>query len=283
MMLSGQARVAGIMGWPVSHSRSPRLHGYWLERHGIDGAYIPFKVAPDDLEAALGAFPRLGFVGCNLTLPHKERALALMDEVDDAARRIGAMNTVIVTEDGRLKGRNTDGVGFLSALAEGAPRFAVEAAPALVLGAGGAAKAIVTTLVDAGAPEVRIANRTRTRAERLAEGLGAAAIAVLDWAAREAALDGVGLLVNATSLGMQGQPPLELDLARLDPAAVVNDAVYTPLETGLLARARARGNPAVDGLGMLLHQARPAFQAWFGIDPEVTPALRAHVLGPASA
>jgi len=278
-MLSGAARIAGIMGWPVSHSRSPRLHGYWLRQYGIDGAYIPFKVAPEDLETALRALPRLGFVGCNLTVPHKERALAVMDEVEAAARRIGAMNTLVVTEEGRLHGSNTDGFGFLTALAETVPDFDATAGPAVVLGAGGAAKAIITCLVDAGAPEIRITNRTRVRAERLAEALGDARLRIVDWAAREAVLEDAALLVNATSLGMQGQPPLTLDLAGLNPGAVVNDAVYTPLETALLASARARGNPAVDGLGMLLHQARPGFEAWFGIRPEVTAELRAHVLG----
>lgn len=280
-MLTGAARVAGIMGWPVAHSRSPRLHGYWLRQYGIDGAYIPFKVAPADLETALRALPRLGFVGCNLTLPHKERALELVDDVDAAARRIGAMNTVVVV-DGRLRGSNTDGFGFLAALTETVPDFDVTAGPVAVLGAGGAAKAIVTSLADAEAPEIRIANRTRARAERLAEALGDRRIIVVDWAARETHLDDVTLLVNATSLGMQGQPPLALEVARLSPRAVVNDAVYTPLETELLAAARARGNPTVDGLGMLLHQARPGFEAWFGVRPEVTPELRAHVLGEAA-
>jgi shikimate dehydrogenase len=278
-MLTGKARVAGIMGWPVSHSRSPRLHGYWIAKYGVDAAYIPFKVRPDEVERALRAFPVLGFAGCNLTLPHKERALAVVDEVDQAARRIGAMNLLVVGEDGRLRGRNTDGLGFLAALRDGAASFEVTAGPALVLGAGGAAKAIVASLVDAGAPEVRIANRTRARAEKLADGLGAKVIEVIDWEARAAGLDGAALLVNATSLGMQGQPPLELDLGRLPPEAVVNDAIYTPLETGILAAARARGNRTVDGLGMLLHQATYAFEEWFGILPEVTAELRAHVLG----
>jgi shikimate dehydrogenase len=278
MSITGAARVAGIMGWPVSHSRSPRLHGYWIAKHGLDAAYVPFKVEPDKIETALRAFPVLGFAGCNLTLPHKERALAVVDAVDETARRMGAMNTLVVREDGSLFGRNTDGYGFISALQQDAPGFAVAAGPAMVLGAGGAAKAIVTTLLDAGAPEVRIANRTRARAEALAAALGADNVSVLDWADR-ARLDGLALLVNATSLGMRGQPALELDLARLAPEAVVNDAIYTPLETGLLAAARARGNRTVDGLGMLLHQAVPAFEAWFGIRPEVTPELRAHVLG----
>ena len=276
MTLSGKARLAGVMGWPVEHSLSPRLHGYWLEHHGIDGAYLPLAVAPDNLRTALSALPALGFRGVNLTLPHKEQALAICDEVDDLARRIGAVNTVVL-RDGKLVGSNTDAFGFLENLKTGAADWRAGAAPAVVLGAGGASRAVVVALVDAGVPELRIVNRTRARAEALAEALGGP-VTVHDWDDRQAALAGAGLLVNTTTLGMVGQPPLDLDLAGLPAAAVVTDIVYAPLMTPLIEAARARGNPLVDGLGMLLHQARPGFEAWFGVRPEVTPALRDFVL-----
>jgi shikimate dehydrogenase len=274
--LSGKARLAGVMGWPVEHSLSPRLHGYWLEQHGIDGAYVPLAVAPADLPTALTALPALGFRGVNLTLPHKEQALDLCQEVDDLARRIGAVNTIVV-RDGGLFGSNSDAFGFLENLKDGAPDWRAEAAPAVVLGAGGASRAVVAALADAGAPEVRLVNRTRERAEALATALGGA-LSVYDWDRREAALAEAGLLVNTTTLGMAGQPPLDLDLGALPVEAVVTDIVYAPLMTPLLQAARTRGNPLVDGLGMLLHQARPGFEAWFGVRPEVTPGLRDFVL-----
>lgn len=276
MIPSGRARLAGVMGWPVEHSLSPRVHGYWLEHHRIDGVYVPLAVAPRDLERALTALPALGFRGVNLTLPHKERALGLCHEADDLARRVGAVNTIVV-RDGKLIGSNSDGFGFLENLKAGAPGWRPEAASAVVLGAGGAARAVVAALIDAGAPQVRIVNRTRPRAEALAASLGGA-ISVHGWKQRNALLAGAGLLVNTTSLGMAGQPPLDLDLGGLPRDAVVSDLVYAPLMTPLLEAARARGNPLVDGLGMLLHQARPGFEAWFGSRPEVTDALRAFVL-----
>lgn len=276
--LSGAARVAGVMGWPVAHSRSPRLHGFWLAEHGIDGAYVPFAVRPERLEAALRGLAALGLRGCNLTVPHKEAALRLVDRVDPAARRIGAVNTVVVEEDGSLSGSNTDAFGFAENLRQEAPGWSPAAGPAVVIGAGGAARAVVAALQDMGAPSVLVANRSRARAEELAADLGATAV---DWDEREAALDGAGIVVNATTLGMHGQPPLPLALDRLPAGALVTDIVYTPLETPLLAAARARGNPVADGLGMLLHQARPGFSAWFGAEPAVTPALRRAVLGEA--
>lgn len=280
MTLSGKARLAGVMGWPVEHSLSPRLHGYWLEHHRIDGAYVPLAVKPEDLPTALAALPALGFRGVNLTLPHKEQALDLCHVVDDLARRIGAVNTVVVRE-GRLVGSNSDAFGFLENVKEGAPDWRVEAAPAVVLGAGGAARAVVAALADAGAPEVRIVNRTRERAEALAVSLAqwpGCAISAHDWDQRLAALADAGLLANTTTLGMLGLPSLDLELGGLPPDALVTDIVYTPLMTPLLQAAQARGNPLVDGLGMLLHQARPGFEAWYGVRPEVTPALRDFVL-----
>ncbi|OAN50339.1 shikimate dehydrogenase [Paramagnetospirillum marisnigri] len=276
-MISGKAKLAGVMGWPVSHSRSPRLHGFWLQSLGIDGAYVPLAVAPDDLATALHALPRLGFRGCNLTVPHKEAALGLVHEVEPLARRIGAINTIMVEDDGRLIGRNTDAFGFLENLRRGAPGWAPPAGPAVVIGAGGAARAVVAALSDAGVPEIHLANRGRDRAEKLAADLGGP-VTVVDWNRRGLALDGAALLVNTTTLGMTGQPALDLDLSAMPVTAVVNDIVYAPLETELLARAKARGNPVVDGLGMLLWQAVPGFEAWFGTRPQVNDALRDFVL-----
>jgi shikimate dehydrogenase len=280
--LSGRAALAGVMGWPVGHSLSPRLHGFWLRQHRIDGAYVPLAVAPGNLAQALRALPALGFRGANLTIPHKEPALALLDRITPAAARIGAVNTVMVTDDGLL-GDNTDAYGFMENLAAGAPDWRATDGPAVLLGAGGAARAIATALIDAGAPELRLVNRTLVRAHALADQLAdtarqhGTALAVVPWQ-DEAALTGASLLVNTTSLGMTGQPPLEVDLAALPAAALVTDIVYSPLETGLLAAARASGHAVVDGLGMLLHQARPGFRAWFGVEPEVSEALRASVL-----
>ena len=274
--IRGTTRLAGVMGWPVAHSLSPRLHNYWLARHGIDGAYVPLPVKPADFPAALRALPVLGFAGANLTIPHKEMALGVVDTVDPLARRIGAANLVVVGVNGALEARNTDVYGFIENLRERAPSWS-PTQPVVVLGAGGAARSVVVALIDAGVPEIRLANRTRARAEAL-QALGSQ-VKVREWRERGHLLDGAGLLVNTTVLGMTGQASLDLDLARLPRSAVVNDVVYVPLETGLLAAARRRGHPTVDGLGMLLHQGRPAFRAFFGVDPAVTPELRAHVLG----
>ena len=280
MRLTGNARLAGIMGWPVGHSRSPALHGFWLDEHGIDGAYVPLAVRPERLERALRALPAMGFRGCNLTIPHKQAALAIVDRVEPMARRIGAINTIVVGEDGSLEGRNTDAYGFREHLSETAPEWDPRGGAAVVLGAGGAARAVVAALQETGLRDIRLLNRTRERAEILAADLadGMAGIAVGDWNSRAAALRDAGLVVNTTSLGMHGQPPLDLDLDGLPPRAVVVDIVYVPLETPLLAAARRRGHTAVDGLGMLLHQGRPGFEAWFGAPARVTPALRAAIL-----
>ena len=277
MIPSGRAVVAGVLGWPVAHSLSPRVHGFWLDRYGIDGAYVPLAVRPGDGASALRALPHLGFAGANVTVPHKETALATVDEADEAARGLGAVNTVVVGKDGTLRGFNTDGLGFLESLGAERPGWALAGEVVVVLGAGGAARAVAWALAEAGAAEVRIVNRTAERAETLAASLGSSARAV-EWDDRADAIAGASLLVNATTLGMEGQPPLDLDLRALPRKAVVYDIVYAPLETGLLAAARARGNPAVDGLGMLLHQARLGFSAWFGREPEVNEELRAFVL-----
>ncbi|MFE0752685.1 shikimate dehydrogenase [Inquilinus sp. NPDC058860] len=284
MTLTAKGRLAGVIGWPIGHSRSPQLHGHWLARYRIDGAYVPMAVPPERLEAALRGLAALGFRGCNVTVPHKEAAMALVDELDPLARRIAAVNTIVVREDGSLFGTNTDGFGFLANLEAGTSLNAKEGGwsagrgPAVVVGAGGAARAVIVALADAGAPEIRLANRTRARAEALAAELGGA-ITVVDWADRAAALDGAALVVNTTTEGMVGRPALDLPLDALPADALVNDIVYAPLETPLLAAARARGNPVVDGVGMLLHQARPGFEAWFGVAPVVDAALRAAVLG----
>ncbi len=267
------------MGWPVAHSRSPRLHGYWLKHYGIDGSYVHMPVEPKDLPAALANLAAAGFAGVNLTIPHKEAALALVDEVSPQAARIGAINTIFV-RGGRLIGTNTDAYGFITALIRAAPTYDPRQAPAVIIGAGGAARAVSYALQDAGCPDIRLLNRTRDRADALARDLGAP-VTVQDWATRNQAIENAGLLVNCTTLGMTGQPPLDLDLAGLPATAVVNDIVYTPLETPLLAAARGRGLRGVDGLGMLLYQAQAGFEGWFGVRPAVTPELRAHVLAAA--
>ncbi len=277
MIISGQAKVAGVMGWPVEHSRSPRLHGYWLDHYGIDGAYVPLPVHPDNLGDALRALPALGFAGVNLTIPHKQTAVHWLDRVDRFAHRIGAVNTVIVDSRGRLEGTNTDAFGFVENLRAGLDGWTADGATAALLGAGGAARAVVVALIDEGAAEIRIVNRTRARAEELA-ALGGRRCRVYDWEDVDVAIDGAALLINTTSLGMAGQPPLDLDLSGLGRGAVVTDIVYTPLQTALLARASAEGFRTVDGLGMLIHQARPGFEAWFGRRPAVTDTLRAFLL-----
>ena len=281
MNLSGKAKLAGVMGWPISHSRSPLLHGYWLRELNIDGAYLPFAVDPENIEAALRALPILGISGVNLTVPHKELAMSICDHIDPIGRRIGAVNTIVVNDDGTLSGTNTDAFGFLENLrAESAWR--ASDGPALVLGAGGAARAIVAALIDDGIGEVRLANRTLSRAEALAAEFGRA-VTTVPWDQINAAMDGTALLVNTSTLGMTGQPDLELDLHDLPDTAVVNDIVYSPLETTLLRKAKTHGNSVVDGLGMLLHQARPGFTAWFGKEPTVSDGLRAHILADLSA
>jgi shikimate dehydrogenase len=271
--------LAGIMGWPVAHSRSPVMHGFWLDETGIDGAYLPLPVRPQHIEQALRALPVLGFRGCNLTIPHKHAALAVADRVEPLARRIGAANTILVLPDGSLEARNTDAYGFRENLRELAGDWHPGAGPAVVLGAGGSARAVVAALADAGVAEIRIINRTRHRAEQIRVDLATVStrISVHSWDEAAAVQHGAGLLVNTTSLGMTGEPPLLLDLTSLPRSSPVVDIVYVPLETGLLTMARGRGHPVVDGLGMLLHQGRPGFEAWFGAPVRVSPELRSAV------
>jgi shikimate dehydrogenase len=268
--------LAGLMGFPVMHSRSPKLHNYWLAQHGLTGAYLPLAIRTEGLRAALRALPALGFSGCNLTIPHKEAALAIVDRVDPVARRIGAMNCVVVAPDGSLEGQNHDAFGYIESIREAQPNWRADAGPIVVIGAGGGARAVLVSLIDQGAREIRLVNRTPARAAALQRDLGGP-IAALPWEQRGAALGGAAMLINATNQGMVGAPPLELALDALPPTALVSDIVYIPRETPLLAAARKRGNLTVNGLGMLLHQARPAFRAWFGIMPEVTPELRAMI------
>ncbi len=270
-------KLAGVMGWPVAHSLSPRLHGHWLKRYGIDGAYVPLAVRPGDLEKCLRSLGPMGFRGVNITVPHKQMALEICDQTDEEAGRIGAVNTISVGDDGRLVGSNTDGFGFLENIKSQNPAWRADRGPAVVLGAGGAARGVCTALMGAGAPEIKLVNRTLARAQALAGDLGGT-ISAHGWEERGDCLEGAALLVNTTSLGMQGEAELDLDLAGLPSEALVTDIVYAPLETSLLAGAKMRGNPAIDGLGMLLHQARPGFAAWFGAEPQVDGELRRVVL-----
>ena len=265
--------VAGLLGWPVAHSRSPVIHNHWLAHYGIAGRYVLFAVPPEKLEAAVRGIAVLGLRGCNVTTPHKQAIFPLLDRVDDLAHRIGAVNTVVVEKDGTLTGFNNDGNGFIESLRDANPKWTPDSGPILVLGAGGAARAVVASLAAQGAKEIRVANRTLDKAQEIADAAGPV-VRVVRWEHREDALDGVVLLANATSLGMAGKSPLDISLDRLSKTALVGDLIYIPPETPLLAAARARGNITVNGLGLLLNQARRAFNAWFGVMPEITPALR---------
>jgi shikimate dehydrogenase len=266
--------LAGVMGWPVMHSRSPALHNYWFRRYGLAGTYVPLAIEPHGLEAALRALAPLGFAGCNLTIPHKQRAMTMVDEVDPVTQRIGAISCVIVRPDGSLAGTNNDSYGFVHNIMQERPDWRGDAGPVVLVGAGGGARAVAYSLAGRGAPEIRVVNRTFDRAQALVSAFGPP-LSAIRWEDRHRALAGATMLVNTTSQGMVGESPLDLMLDALPTIALVCDIVYVPLETPLLAAARRRGNPTVDGLGMLLHQARPAWQAWFGIEPEVTRELRA--------
>lgn len=263
---------AGIIGWPVNHSRSPILHGYWLRKYAIAGSYERIPIAPENFAAEFRALAAQGYVGANVTIPHKQSAMTCCDELDSNAQRLKAVNTIVI-KDGCFYGSNTDGFGFMENLRLGAPDWKPHAGPVVIIGAGGAARAVIAALCDAGVKEIHLFNRTRARADQLASDLGGP-IMTGDWTRLSGTLSDCGLLVNCSSLGMAGQPPLEISLQALPSSAYVTDLVYTPLLTPLLIAAAARGNPTIDGLGMLLHQARPGFAAWFGIMPEVDDALR---------
>jgi shikimate dehydrogenase len=265
--------LAGVMGWPVMHSRSPKLHNYWLAQYGLSGSYLPLAIPPERLADALHALSALGFSGCNLTIPHKQAALAIVDRLDPLARRIGAINCIVVAPDQSLDGYNFDAFGFIESIREAHPAWRADNGPVVVIGAGGAARAVLVGLIEQGAREIRLINRTRPRAAALLADLGGP-MTVLDWQERNMALAGAAMLVNATSLGMAGEDALDISIAKLPHTALVCDIVYIPQETALLKEARLRGNATVNGLGMLLHQARPAFAAWFGVMPHVTPELR---------
>lgn len=269
--------LAGVIGSPIAHSRSPRLHGYWLRRYGLPGYYIPMDVPEARLEDTLRLLPELGFVGLNVTIPYKERVLRIADLVTDRATLIGAANTLIFRQDGKIHADNTDGYGFMENLRQTAPDWAPEAGPALVFGAGGAARAVLASLIEVGVPQIILTNRTRHRAEDLAQELGSR-VRVIDWVQAGNALEDAATVVNTTSLGMVGKPEFRVPLDGLQPGALVTDLVYTPLETRLLRVATERGCTVVDGLGMLLHQAVPGFERWFGMRPEVDESTRAAVL-----
>lgn len=269
--------LAGVIGSPIAHSKSPKLHAHWLRTYGVQGYYIPMDVAHDDLAEVLRVLPRAGFVGVNVTIPHKEAVLALADVVTDRAALIGAANTLIFRKDGRIHADNTDGYGFVANLRQNAPGWDPASGPAAVLGAGGAARAVIASLLEVGAPEIRLANRTRARAEALRAEFGAKVV-LFDWVQAGNMLDGASTVVNTTSLGMIGKPEFRVPLDALSRQAVVTDLVYAPLRTRFLEEAAEVGCVTVDGLGMLLHQAAPAFERWFGIRPEVNQATRDAVL-----
>ena len=264
--------IAGLLGWPVAHSRSPVIHNHWLAQFGIPGRYVLFPVPPEKLETAVRGLQVLGLRGCNVTTPHKQAIFPLLDRVDELARRIGAVQTVVVEKDGSLTGFNNDGNGFIQSLKDAKPDWRPDSGPILVLGAGGASRAVVASLAAQGAKEIRLANRTQDKAQEIADAVGSA-VKVVPWDQREDALDGVAMVANATSAGSAGKPPLDIALDRLPPHAIAGDLIYVPPETPFLAAARARGNVTVNGLGLLLNQARPAFNAWFGVMPQLTPEL----------
>ncbi len=273
MAASDRFLLAGVMGWPISQSRSPMMHNYWFAKHGLAGSYVPLAIEPERLRDALRALPSLNFAGCNLTIPHKQEAFKIVHEVDDVAKKIGAISCVMVRPDGSLSGTNNDYYGFIENILEFVPDWRADAGPVAVMGAGGGSRAVVYGLLLRGAKDIRLVNRTHARAVTLAQELGGP-ITVLPWEQRHDALDGAAMLVNATSQGMVGQAALDLRLDKLSKTALVADIIYIPRETPLIASARERGNRTVTGLGMLLHQGRPAWKAWFGIEPKVTAELR---------
>ncbi|MBT5049008.1 MAG: shikimate dehydrogenase [Rhodospirillaceae bacterium] len=268
--------MAGVMGWPVMHSRSPLMHNYWMEQQGLAGTYVFLEIKPGELAPALRALHPLGFSGCNLTIPHKLDAMTIVDEVDDVAKKIGAISCVVVRDDGSLFGTNNDWLGFLGNLKQKYPDWRADAGPVTVVGAGGGGRAVCYALLHEGATEIRLVNRTREKADIIAAEFGGP-IQVLPWEDRHDALDGAAMAVNVTSQGMVGEAPLDLRLDSLSDTALAADIIYTPLESPFLAAARERGNRTINGLGMLLHQGPPAWKRWFGVEPTVTAELRAQM------
>jgi shikimate dehydrogenase len=275
--LTDRIPLSGVIGNPVAHSRSPRLHRHWLARYGIAGDYVPLHVQEDDLTSVIRTLPRMGFVGCNVTIPHKQQVMQIADTISDRATVIGAANTLIFRDDGRIYADNTDGYGFLANLRQNAPHWAPGAGPAAVLGAGGAARAVIAALIESGVPEILLSNRTRARADALRHDFGSR-VTVVEWVQAGNMIEDAATVVNTTALGMTGAPELRVPLDGLRPGQLVTDLVYSPLKTHLLEQAERAGATVVDGLGMLLHQAVPGFERWFGHRPEVDDALRAAVL-----
>jgi shikimate dehydrogenase len=276
-MTANRIPLAGVIGSPIGHSKSPQLHRHWLMRLGLKGHYIPMDVAREDLERVIRTLPAMGFVGINVTVPHKEVVMDIADLITDRATLIGAANTLIFRKDGKIHADNTDGYGFIQNLKSGAPGWNPKTGPALVLGAGGAARAVVASLSDAGVDEILLSNRTRVRADKMKDDFGKR-VQVVDWVQAGNAIDGASLIVNTTSLGMVGKPEMRVPLDGFRAGQVVMDLVYNPLQTHFLATAEAAGCSTIDGLGMLLHQAVPGFERWFGERPEVTDATRDAVL-----
>lgn len=276
-MSDSKIPLAGVIGHPIAHSKSPRLHGHWLKTYGIAGHYVPLDISPEDFEAGVRMLPKMGFVGANVTIPHKETALRIADIVTDRAKTMGAANTLVFQEDGQIHADNTDGYGFIANLKQGAPKWQPESGPAFVFGAGGAARAIICSLLDEGVPELFLSNRTRERADALKQEFGDR-VTVVDWGNAADALGTSSTVVNTTSLGMTGHREFNVSLDNLRKDAVVTDLVYAPLRTQFLDTAAAKGCDTVDGLGMLLHQAVPGFESWFGKRPEVNEDLRRAVL-----
>lgn len=270
-------KLAGVMGWPITQSRSPILHNYWIEKYNLNGRYVPLAVKPERLADAIRGLPALGFRGCNLTMPHKQFAMTMVDSLTDTAKRIGAINCIVVDDDGKMSGTNNDGNGYVLSVQEVAPHWKPSDGPIAILGAGGAARAVIVALLERGAKEVRVINRTFDKAVALAKEFHPV-IKSMPWDKRSDAIDDVTLLVNATNQGMIGKPALDISLDKLSSRTLVSDLIYVPPETAFLAAANARGNVTINGLGMLLHQARPAFQAWFGILPEITRELRVKIM-----
>lgn len=268
--------LTALIGYPVAHSKSPVIHNYWIKHYGLQGRYGAIEVPPDDLEKTVNRLVSENYAGFNLTLPHKQAIMDLCNTLDRSAEQIGAVNMVKISSDGVLHGFNTDAFGFVENIREHIPDYDFSSGPALILGAGGTAYAIVHGLKEAGVEQIYITNRTKEKATRLADRFAAK---VIDWGSRNAAAKNAALLVNATSLGMTGQPPLDYNLEYLPADAVVCDIVYAPLKPDLLRDAEKRGNRTIPGIGMLLHQARPAFQTWYGTMPDVTDELRAMVDG----
>jgi len=270
-------KLAGVMGWPITQSRSPILHNYWIEKYNLNGRCVPLAVKPERLTHAIRGLPALGFRGCNLTMPHKQFAMTMVDSLTDTAIRIGAINCIVVDDDGKMSGTNNDGNGYVLSVQEVAPHWKPSDGPIAILGAGGAARAIIVALLERGAKEVRVINRTFDKAVALAKEFHPV-IKSMPWDKRSDAIDDVTLLVNATNQGMIGKPVLDISRDKLSSRTLVSDLIYVPPETAFLAAAKARGNVTINGLGMLLHQARPAFQAWFGILPEITRELRVKIM-----